>query len=59
LDIKCDIQLDILVGFLKFQNIHSTLVHTWANNVGRIGHDEGKEDICLPKQRKLMTKYAS
>jgi hypothetical protein len=40
----------------NFQNIHSTLVHTCANNIGHIGHDEGKEDICLSKQRKLMKK---
>jgi hypothetical protein len=38
LDIKCD----ILVGFLDFLNIHSTLVHIWANNIGHISHSEGK-----------------
>jgi hypothetical protein len=40
LDIKHDIQFDILVGFLTLPNIHSTLIHIWANNIGHVSHNE-------------------
>jgi hypothetical protein len=60
LDIECDIQFDILVGFSDFPNIHSTLVHIKPTTyIGHISHNKGKGNMWLPKQKKLLTKNVS